>query len=283
MINLDGIIQRINEFPTLPTIYSNLMDVMVNPRSTAMDVANVVSKDQASASKVLKAANSSVYGFQGRVTNISQAVMFLGFEEIKNLITALSIIDLFASIKTKNAINPVNLWKHSIAVGTLARSIGKTIGVKEIENYFLAGILHDLGKLLFYKIIPDSYSKVMNYSVENRITHREAELKIIGTNHLVAGEILAEKWKLPLAIRNVIRYHSAGTISGKIDELVSCVHIANISANMFGFGSKGDETLQEPNKSVWKDLDLPHNFFTSNIAKFQAEYEESVKLLLKNK
>ncbi len=283
MINLDGIIQRINEFPTLPTIYSNLMDVMVNPRSTAMDVADVISKDQASASKVLKAANSSIYGFQGRVTNISQAVMFLGFEEIKNLITALSIIDLFASIKTKNAINPINLWKHSIAVGTLARTIGKTAGVKEIENYFLAGILHDLGKLLFYKIIPESYAKVINYSIENKISAREAELKIIGTNHLIAGEILAEKWKLPLPIRNVIRYHSAGTISGKSDILVSCVHIANLTANLFGFGTDGKEIIQQPNKIAWDDLELPNNFFTSNMNKFQSEYEESVKLLLKNK
>ncbi len=281
MINLDSIIQRVNEFPTLPTIYSNLMDVMSNPRSSAIDVAEVISKDQASASKVLKAANSSLYGFHGRITNISQAILYIGFDEIKNLVTALTIIDLFASIKTKNGINPVNLWKHSIAVGTLARTIGKTVGANEIENYFLAGILHDLGKLLFYKIIPESYSKVLNFAYENALTIREAELKIIGTTHLIAGEILAEKWKLPVPIRNSIRYHHTGLVNGKFDLLLGCVHIANIAAPMFGFGVSGDEVIQEPSITVWDNLELPEKFFSSNSEKFSMEYQESVQLLLK--
>ncbi len=281
MINIDLIVQRVNEFPTLPTIYANLMDVMSNPRSSAINVAEVISKDQASATKVLKAANSSLYGFHGRITNISQAILYIGFDEIKNLITALSIIDLFASIKTNNGINPVNLWKHSIAVGTLARTIGKTVGASEIENYFLAGILHDLGKLLFYKIIPEPYSKVMNYAFENALTVREAELQIFGTTHLIAGELLATKWKLPSPIKNSIRYHHKGFISSKFDLLVGCVHVANLSAQLFGFGSSEGEMIDEPNLLVWEKLELPEKFFSVNIEKFNNDYNESVQLLLK--
>ena len=280
-IKVHEIISMVDEFPTLPTIYNTLMDLMSNPRSTAKDLSDLISQDQAAASKVLKAANSPIYGFYGRISTITQAIVFLGFDEIKNLITALTIIDLFDKSISTNRFNPVDFWKHSISVGIISRLIGKTIKVKDIENYFLGGILHDLGKLLFLKIIPDEYSKVTEYSIENKIQIREAELKLLGVTHTVVGEILAERWRLPKNIRECIRYHTSGFVNESFNNLVGSVHIGNIVSSALGLGYGWEHIVPKPNIEVWKNLNLPDNFFASNIQNIEFDYTESIQLLLK--
>ena len=146
---ISRILKSVEDFPTLPTVYTALSDVMANPRSTTQDAANVIMRDQSAASKVLKTANSPLYGFRGRIDTISQAIFHIGFEEVRNLVIAISIMDIFKNTKLSLSYNPVELWKHSIAVGVITKLIGKELGVKNLENYFLAGILHDIGKLLF--------------------------------------------------------------------------------------------------------------------------------------
>jgi HD-like signal output (HDOD) protein len=280
-LKINDVISKVDEFPTLPTIYSNMLDLMANPRSTAKNVADLISKDQAAASKILKAANSPIYGFLGRISTITQAIIFLGFDEIKNLVTALTIIDLFNKELATNHFNPVDFWKHSISVGIISRTIGKAIGVKDLENYFLGGILHDLGKLLFIKILPSDYSQVIEYAIENRLQIRDAELKIFGITHTVAGEILAEKWRLPLCIRECIRYHHTGFVDGEYNQLVSSVHIANITSSAFGLGYNWEHIIPVPNIEVWENISLNDSFFSNIQNTLYYDYNDSVNSLLK--
>jgi HD-like signal output (HDOD) protein len=281
-MNLEDLINKVKDFPTLPTVYNSIMDVMANPRSTINDVANVISQDQASASKLLRAANSSIYGFRGRINNVSQAIFYLGFDEVKNLVAALSIIDLFKNSPANDSFNPVNFWKHSIGVGLITRIIGSSLGVKDIENYFISGILHDIGKLLFYRVIPEDYAKAINYANEKNISLRDAEVAIIGISHLSAGEMLAEKWKMPQTIRDCIRYHYVGTINSEFDDNVAVVHIANILAGLIGIPSL-DEFVQEPNQAIWSKLKIGEGMFVSIVDRININYTESIELLLSSK
>lgn len=282
MSQLKNIIDRVDEFPTLPTIYATLSDVMANPRSTASDVAMVISKDQSSASKVLKTANSPMYGFIGRITTITQAIIYIGFEEVKNLVIALSIINLFSKMKTIDNFNPIDLWKHSIGVGVITRMLGSAIGVKKLEDYFVAGILHDIGKLLFYKFMPEEYVKVVNYAIESGITARDAENEMFGINHTVAGDLLAEKWKMPKSLRNAVSYHYSGRVDGKVDPLVGCIHVADSVACMLELGRAGDDVVPEINADVVEALSFPESIFTKLYPKILAEYSATVKSLLSN-
>ncbi len=277
---LKKILSRIDEFPTLPTIYQTLSDVMANPRSTANDVAAVIAEDQSAASKILKAANSSIYGFRGRVSSISQAILYIGFEEVKNLIMAMSVIDMFKRSKPTGNFNPVDLWKHSIGVGVITRYLGMNVKAQNLESYFLAGVLHDIGKLIFYRYLPDEYEQTINYAIENNISAREAEAEILGITHTIAGELLAEKWKLPVSIKDAIRYHTTGKVDGNFNVLVGCVHIANVATSLFHFGQAGEEIVPTPNLDVWKLVDLPDNFFTMSYSSLMRDYDEAVSLLL---
>lgn len=272
------ILQGIENFPTLPTIYYKLTEVMEKPNSTASDAAEIITKDQSASAKILKAANSSIYGFYGKIDSISKAIFYLGFEEVRNLIVLLSLIEILPNNKSNYFINPVEFWKHSIGVGIITRNLGSIIGVNKLENYFVSGVIHDLGKILFINYINDEYLKVIRYVKENNVGLPEAETTVLGINHSVAGEMLAEKWKLPISMKSVIRHHNSGFIAGETDTLVGCVHIANIAAQMFGFGQTTIGKVPEPNMEVWTKLNFPKNTFSSIMDKVYKEYHESLSL-----
>jgi HD-like signal output (HDOD) protein len=274
----EKIIQSVDEFPTLPTIYSALSDVLANPNSTFTDAADVISRDQSSAAKILKTANSSFYGFPGRIDTITQAIFYIGFEEVRNMILTLAIMDMFKKTSAVNNFNPVELWKHSIAVGIITRSLGKIIGIDNIENCFISGIIHDIGKLLFIKYLEKEYTKALNYANDNKINIRDAEAEILGITHTIAGELIAEKWKLPNTIKKAIRYHYSGVVDGKVDKLASCVHIGNIAARMLEFGNSGDSIYPEPYIEVWNVLKFPDNTFSMLLPTIEKDYLESLSI-----
>lgn len=280
-IKIEELLKKVEDFPTLPTIYNRMMDLMANPRTTAVDLSNLISSDQSAATKVLKSINSPIYGLYGKITSITQAINLLGFEEIKNLITALTIIDLFDKHVSDHMLNPVDLWKHSIAVGIINRMIGVATKASNIESYFLAGILHDIGKLFFLKVIPQLYSKVIDYSIENKLYTRDAEMKVIGMTHTVIGDLLAEKWRLPMPIRLAIRHHTNGFVNEEYHPIVASVHISNIAASTMGLGYKWLHIVHQPNIEVWKKLNLQEDFFEKNMNNIFIDYVESTNLLLK--
>jgi HD-like signal output (HDOD) protein len=284
MLQVDKILQKFTDFPTLPTIYIRLTDTMANPNSTASDVAKIISYDQASSAKILKAANSSFYGIHGKIDTITQAISFIGFEEVKNLLLTLTIIKLFADNKKKFIINPVDLWKHSIAVGVITKLLGKITQINKLENYFIAGIIHDIGKLFFYRYFPTEYAMVFEYAYENELTILDAEKEVLGITHTIAGELIAEKWKLPPSLQKCIGYHSIGTFEDEFDHLLACVHVADIAAYMLGIGNidMGNGFIPEPNMKVWEYLNLPDDVFTVLAPEIIQNYEESIGLILSN-
>lgn len=274
----EKIIRSVDEFPTLPTIYSALSDVMSDPSSTFTDAANVISRDQASATKVLKVANSSFYGFTGKIDTISQAIFYIGFEEVRNIIITIAIMDIFKKSKNQYDFNPVDLWKHSIGVGVTARLIGKTLAVENLENCFIAGIVHDIGKLLFLRFLEDEYAKVVDFACNNNINIRDAESEILGITHTIAGELIGDKWHLPTEIKKAIRYHYSGIVEGRVHKLSAIVHVANIVARMMQLGNSGDYIIPEPYPEVWAELKIPKNTFTLLLPRIEFEYQDSLNL-----
>ncbi len=280
MRNLDELLEKINDFPTLPTIYSTLMEVLSNPRTTVQDVADVISKDQSSSLKILKIVNSAVYGLQTKIDSIAQAIFYIGFNEVKNIVLTLSVIDVFSGTKSLVNFNIVDFWKHSIAVGIISRRMGKAMGVRNTDNYFLAGIIHDIGKLFFLRSMNEDYLKVLRYVQEHRESIRDIEVKMIGFDHTTAGELLAVKWQLPESIINTIKFHHVGLIDGNPETMIVCVHLADVVARMLELGHPGDEIVSAPNEEIWSKINMPDNVFTKMYDNLIFEYTQSLGILL---
>lgn len=271
---------KIDEFPTLPSIYTKLNEVISDPNSNANDVSRIISQDQAAVSKILRAVNSPIYGFKKNISTISQSVVLLGFNEIKQLVLTLSVIDTFKGTENFKLLKPVELWKFSIATGIIAKIIAESKDSKELEKTFILGVLHGIGKLLFMKMLPELYEKVINYSFENKISTRETEIKIIGMHNSTAGRLLADRWHLPPEIKDVIKYHIIGDIDGKYNENVAIVHVSTIVADMLKLGNSGEFKDRYLNVSTFNKLNLEKNFFTKNLSRILAEYDEATKLIL---
>ncbi len=281
MTLVEKIISGVNSLPTLPTVYSALSEAVDNPLTSSEELAKLIASDQASAFKILKVINSPFYGFRRRIDTISQAILYLGYNEVRNVISALSVINFFSKDRLILNFNPIDFWAHSIGVGITTRIIGTAIGERNIENYFLAGIIHDIGKLVFFEFAPDDYKNVLEIVESENCFIKDAEIKVFGIDHTVVGQMLAEKWKLPQSIQDTIRQHHNGVVhSGEPNKLVAAVHIGDITARMLELGNPGDSLIPEPSNKAWESLSIPKGFFCLMRKKINEDFTQTVRLML---
>ncbi|MCX7049552.1 MAG: HDOD domain-containing protein [Candidatus Sumerlaeota bacterium] len=274
------IANKIDDLPTLPTIHSALSEAIARPNSTAREISEIISSDQAASFRILKVVNSVFYGFPGRVDTISRAVVILGFDEVSNLILALSVMDLFSKSASVLGFRPSDFWAHSIAVGMLTRQIGQAAGMLTQEHLFVAGIMHDIGKLAFFEFTQEEFGRALTYASEHNCRIIEAERAMMEIDHTTAGLLLAERWRLPQSLKNAISHHHEGRVAGMADPLVASVHLADIIARALELGFPGDNTVPEPAEHIWDTLRLPEGIFDKIIAKFMPQYEEQMNMML---
>ncbi len=280
-MNPDKIVETINTIPTLPTIYQNLINVMEDPNATSDDIAKVISYDQAASFTVLRIANSPLFGLTGQIQSISQAVMHLGFIEIRNIVLALSVINL---VKKKNSFPYLPLtdfWKHSIATGTAAKLIAQTVAPRESENAFLGGILHDIGKLILIIYFEKDYRKVFENFNSSKELISDAEKRVLGFTHAEIGGMVAEYWEQPDLIVNIVKYHNIGLVESNFEKTTAIVHLGDIYARAIGLGNPGDNMIPKPNHKIWDHIDLPNDFFVLNIPNLTISFRSIVSMLLK--
>ena len=275
---LQKISKNVQEFKTLPTVYTQLMEVMANSRSSINDAAMVIASDQVAATKILKVANSPLFGLSSRVDSINKAIFLLGFNEVKNIIIATSIMDMF-DMKNSNAyFNPVDFWKYSIGGGITSRYFAKETGITNVDSFFLSGIIHAIGKLFLYQSFPQEFLLALEIAHDNRLNLRDAEREIFGTTHTVVGELLAERWKLPNTISNAIRYYPTGLVNQVPDILVSIVHLATIVSKALNFGNSGESLIDKPSNHIWELLSLRQGALEASFGELTNNYEQSVTM-----
>ncbi len=275
-------IENFDDFPTLPTIYYKLVDALSNTSTTIKDLSNLVSTDIALSFKLLKIVNSSIYGLSTKVNSIDKAIFHLGFRELKNIILSTKIIEVFSDVNSNSKFDLVEFWKHSIAVGAISRIIAQELGQKNLDEYLLSGITHDIGKLVLIKILGSEYNVVFMIMEKEGITLLEAEQKVLGTTHQEIGLKLAESWNLDQNILNVIRYHNDGLVGSNYDQLVGVVHISNVLAKILGLGHSGCDSITQPNQLLWRRLDITKFDKESFYDRIKTDYEQANEILIIN-
>lgn len=282
MTDVNKILINLDEFPTLPTIYSNLLECIANPRSTVNDVAEIISKDQSAVLKVLKTVNSPLYGISKKVETIKDAVFHLGFNEIKNLVIALSVISTFSNIKPSRNFSLIEFWKHSVAVGVISKLVGVACGEKNTENYFLAGVIHDVGKLFFVQYFHEKYDEVIEIANKKNIDLKIAELSYFGVNHADIGEKISAKWQLPEVFQSVIKHYSDLETTNGNSVITAAVSLADFISDLLGIGLKNNRNIFRPNPRIWEILNLKKGAILELYPKIIENYNQSVQILIVN-
>jgi HD-like signal output (HDOD) protein len=191
---------------SLPDIYFQISEMINDPRFSSKDIGAVISKDPALSARLLKVVNSSVYGFRSKIDRISRAVTIVGIEDLKSLVVATSVINKFTDIPSE-LIDMTDYWLRSVRCGVIAKFLAKESSVLHQERLFLAGLLHDIGSLVFYHKLPKKSHHVLALADHNRSLVAELEQKVIGFTHADVGGLLIKSWGLPDSIYESIAHY----------------------------------------------------------------------------
>jgi HD-like signal output (HDOD) protein len=245
---LKEVISSIEALPSLPDVYTRLQRALSQTDVAVADIAAIIEEDMAMSAKVLQLVNSSFFGLFQRVESPAHAVSLLGLETIKGLVLG---VHVFSEMKGTSKLFSVNtLWAHSMAVGACARKIAaaETNDNRIIDHCFIAGILHDVGKLVFISKMSESYDRVVELAQQQQISLHDAEKQLLHAGHDAVGAYLIGLWGLPEPVVEAIGFHHR-LVEYPADSFTPAlaVHAAN----------KIYHQLQ-PHKSIGASADIDH-------------------------
>ena len=181
------IIAKIDDLPTLPRTVLKITELVNDPKSSAKDIARVITDDQVLTARLLKLVNSSFYGLPQRISTVTGAIVLLGFDAIRNLLLTTSVFDMFATRNKSRLQEQERFWDHSLGCAVGAKVIGNFLRHDKIEELFVCGLLHDIGKIVEMRFLPTEFSKVASTVEKENILMIAAENKILGFNHADLG------------------------------------------------------------------------------------------------
>jgi HD-like signal output (HDOD) protein len=246
----------IGRMPSLSTTVMKVMEVCNQPNTSPNDLNRVISLDPVLTGQVLKLINSAYYSLPNQVTTLTRAIIMLGLNTVKNLAISTAVVD--AIDKEGSRCFPMDsFWTHSLCVGVTAKALAaaKKILPAVQEEYFVAGLLHDLGKVPFSNCFPEEYKQALELADLQGCSLLRAEEMIFGFDHHVTGKMIAEKWQLGKNIQVCLsNHHHPEDITQDYKDLVNTVAAANLFANIFEFGNAGDRYQEIPD--VVQTLDI---------------------------
>ncbi|GMT42966.1 MAG: histidine kinase [bacterium] len=233
-----NIADRVEDLPMLSNTFNEISRVADNPHSTSREISTIVERDQVITTKVLKLINSAFYGIPRRITMLEQAITLLGTSAVKNLILGGSVFQAFGGSADLRG-----LWVHAFAVATGAKIIGQKINYREIEELFICGLLHDIGKLAEYLIEPDAVNAVREKSLSEKMFFWQAEEELFETGHERIGQRLLTRWKLPDKYCKVVAFHHKPHAKRDYALETAAVYTADALARSLNLGDSWDNNL----------------------------------------
>lgn len=230
--NLTAIDDQVNSLPALPTIVSKVIAVTEDPESSANDLMQTILPDQTMCSTILKVANSAFFGMSQGVSTIERAVVVLGQEEIKNIVIGKAIFSSFPQLSKENR-NTVSLfWEHAFTCGLAAKIIGEHLHLPPSE-LFIAGLIHDIGKLAMLMAFPNEYPILRELSNPCNTNDSSEEHSQFAISHDKVGLQLAKKWLLPEQLVMAIGFHHSPQDAPNYKKYPIIVQVADILSLMY--------------------------------------------------
>ena len=275
--------EYISNMPSLPTTVAKVLEVCNNPQTSPADLNHVISLDPVLVGRVLKLINSAYYGLGQQVTNLVRAIIMLGINTVKNLALSTAVMGNLSSNKDFQGLNMEGFWRHSLCVGVAAKVLAKQRGVdiKQTEEYFTAGLLHDIGKIPLNAVLSKEYMLTVSTADHERIPLYKAEDKMLGINHCGAGVMIVKAWKLEGAVGDaIVNHHSYTMYDGAHKDIVHSIVTANRFAAVMEIGFSGDRYPEKIGDQVWESLGIDKDFF-SGIEKSVNDEIEKAKIFLR--
>ncbi len=267
----EHVVKRVGTIASPPEIYTRLDRAIKKPNYSVREVSEIVSEDAVLTARILKLVNSSFYVFRHEIETVSKAVVLLGTEELRNLALATTVVTMFDGIP-EDLVNMEDFWKHSLACGIAARELARCAGQVKPERFFIAGLLHDVGKLALYIDQGDLAREALANCRDNNELHHRAETGAFGFNHAQVGDALAKAWNLPASYQQAMAFHHGPWMAGP--ELAA-VHVGDIIVNALQFGNSGERLVPPLLTEAWKYLGVSVNLIPPVVRSIETQLADS--------
>lgn len=279
MTSIEKIVET-QEVATLPSVAMKILSYLEDENVDIRNIAHIIETDAPLTMKILKIANSPIYGLRSPVTSIPQAIITIGLNRLANVVIGISIFSQFmlkAHPQSKELLE--RFWWHSSSTAIVAKNLSEKLGKNYKEIEFIGGLLHDIGKLILIQYDLNNYLKVIDLIAQDHLLDIQAEIQIFQTNHLEVGEYLAKRWNLPNALVDIIGFHSRLLNDKKNLEIVSIVRFSDLLCEIWDAGFfEGYEIIEFDKQESWINL---CSFFPElkelDLEKFTFELEEDFK------
>jgi putative nucleotidyltransferase with HDIG domain len=264
--------------PTLPTVIAKMLELVDNPKTSASSLSSLIMQDQVLTARILKLANSSFYAFPRQIGTVKLALIVLGFESVKEMGLSLSVFNSFKGESGKH-FDISQFWHHSISVGAGSRMLARESCYRLAGEAFVAGLLHDIGKIVLNQYLPEEFAAIQSRIWEDGIGCEQAEMEILGVTHAEVGAWLAERWNLPVSLVEAIRWHAHPESCPRNPELALLVFLADYlseKCNLGRSGSRGMEALPPDVRDMARTLlSLTPEALEGHRAGLYAEYDKA--------
>jgi HD-like signal output (HDOD) protein len=219
------IMKRVTNLSPAPRILTEVLDLLKDINTSPQTLAKAISKDQSLVVKILTISNSPFYGLSRRVASIEYAIMILGFNEIRNIVTALSLMESLKN-KSDQYLNQKDFWIHSYITATISKKIADDMGMRLSGDAFIGGLLHDLGISVIHRYLHSDFVSICE-SVKTGMKYYDAEVNAIGMDHQEVGYLLLKNWNFPEQFCDLVRCHHKPHLSSSTKAIGSIVHFAD--------------------------------------------------------
>lgn len=277
-ITLDCLVDKTEGVYSLPLIYERLTEVINHPRSSIEDITRVISEDQGLTARLLKLANSPLFGYYSRIDSIGKAATIIGTQQLQAMALAVSVMEVFSGIP-ENLVNMKTFWQHSIACGMIARALAVYRREANVERVFAAGILHDVGRLVMCTAMPQVFAGLLLAGKEEKALLFRMEDEHLGFTHADVGGRLLEKWRIPASIAEPVAYHHSPDRARKFPMEAAFIHLADIICKSLGLGFNGECFVPPLEPASWERLDIPAASLPEIIKHVDSQMSETMAIL----
>ena len=273
---LKGIIKDI---PTLPLIYQELFQMMQDPDASVPSIAELIAQDPALTTKILHLVNSAFYGYSKQIKTINRAVIILGFKAVRSAALAIGVFDYFKDEASDGELDMTKFWEHSIAVATICKVLADQVKIKQSEEAFTTGLLHDVGKLIEKHYFPKDFRELCRVAQEQHLSWYNCEKELFQINHATIGKVVFRMWNFPPSVVEAVHLHHSSIASAKFPQLVALVRMADFVSYQMGYGAPGAYPPTDCPREVVDLLGLSLEQVESSHDQIRQELESSMEIL----
>ncbi len=269
----------IEKMPPLSPVVHKIILVANDVTSSAQHLTDVIQLDPVLTAKVIRMVNSAYFGLPQEIKSLKQAVVMLGINTIKNVALSSALMGKIAL--KKGVLDPEEFWKHSIGVAVASKLIAQRLGIEKklLEEFFIAGLIHDIGKVLMNNFFPDEMKQIIEISQSKGGLIIDIEKNVLGLTHEEIGIAIGKKWNFENNLLYAVGRHHIPVLKGDSAVYSMVVHVADTFAKVLKVGFSGNYVIDTVDEALWQTLGMSEEIVLESLSPLNDEIQKA-KLFL---